>query len=210
MTRGCRTTDVRGGQRTVWRARRLHDAAMTVVKWRACRPTQASLRGAARCRCRFASQCVRSHSCRSRARGAPTVRLDGRRRSAFVAAGRADASVAVRLAARCHFWTVLKEPAASPRFTQVLAKGFQAPQQPAVPLAGWPRGQRRRRGSSRQVANCPGRPGRTKAWTYGCFCAPKAPMMAPTLWYAASNVPAMPVGTVPSRCPISFPGGRFE
>ena len=40
---------------------------------------------------------------------------------------------------------------------------------------------------------------KSKERTYGCLRAPKAPMMLPTVWYEASNVPAIPVGTVPSR-----------
>ena len=39
---------------------------------------------------------------------------------------------------------------------------------------------------------------KSKERIYGCLCAPKAPMILPTWWYSASNVPAIPVGTASS------------
>ena len=55
---------------------------------------------------------------------------------------------------------------------------------------------------------------KSKERTYGSLCAPKAPMILPTWWYSASNVPAIPVGTASSASTASVPprlsAGRFE
>ena len=77
------------------------------------------------------------------------------------------------------------------------------------------RGNRRvMRPRRRGVADCRDPPAarvEAEERNYGCLCAPKAPTILPTLWYAASNVPAIPVGVASSfsvlvRCEL----GRFE
>ena len=49
------------------------------------------------------------------------------------------------------------------------------------------------------VAREPHRRGsKSRERAYGCLWAPKAPMIAPTWWYLASKVPAIPVGVASS------------